>query len=185
MGGDPLNDGASVDARSIAAAERSFIEAAVAVLIPADENGPDGVEAGVVTFIEGQLAGSFGAGAGLYRKGPFQDGMPEQGWQLPHTPAELARDGIAAVDAHCREQFGREFTLLAEAERIEVLQWMEAGHLPGSRGLVRAFFELVLQLAMEGYFADPGYGGNRGGVGWRLVGFPGPGHDYRGFMGLA
>ena len=32
---------------------------------------------------------------------------------------------------------------------------------------------------MEGFFADPIYGGNRGMAGWKLVGFPGTRYDYR------
>ena len=32
---------------------------------------------------------------------------------------------------------------------------------------------------MEGYFADPIYGGNRDMAGWKLVGFPGVRYDYR------
>ena len=32
---------------------------------------------------------------------------------------------------------------------------------------------------MEGYFADPIYGGNRDMVGWKLVGFPGVRYDFR------
>jgi gluconate 2-dehydrogenase gamma chain len=32
---------------------------------------------------------------------------------------------------------------------------------------------------MEGFFADPIYGGNRDMAGWKLVGFPGARYDYR------
>ena len=31
----------------------------------------------------------------------------------------------------------------------------------------------MLDLTMEGFFADPMYGGNRDMVGWKLLGFPG------------
>jgi gluconate 2-dehydrogenase gamma chain len=41
------------------------------------------------------------------------------------------------------------------------------------------FFETVLANAMEGFFADPIYGGNRDMVGWKLIGFPGARYDYR------
>ena len=48
----------------------------------------------------------------------------------------------------------------------------------GSRGgmdlaLLRFFFAVIREHTVEGYFCDPIYGGNRGAVGWRLVGFPG------------
>jgi len=42
-----------------------------------------------------------------------------------------------------------------------------------------AFFGLVLQNTMEGFFADPVYGGNRDMVAWKMLGFPGARYDYR------
>jgi gluconate 2-dehydrogenase gamma chain len=43
----------------------------------------------------------------------------------------------------------------------------------------KSFFDLVLQNTMEGFFADPVYGGNRDMVGWKMIGFPGTRYDYR------
>jgi gluconate 2-dehydrogenase gamma chain len=37
----------------------------------------------------------------------------------------------------------------------------------------KPLFEALLQSAMEGFFADPLYGGNRNKVSWRMVGYPG------------
>jgi gluconate 2-dehydrogenase gamma chain len=37
--------------------------------------------------------------------------------------------------------------------------------------------------AMEGFFADPIYGGNRDMAGWKLIGFPGARYDYRDHVG--
>jgi gluconate 2-dehydrogenase gamma chain len=37
----------------------------------------------------------------------------------------------------------------------------------------------MLQNTMEGFFADPLYGGNKGMAGWKMVGFPGARYDYR------
>jgi len=42
------------------------------------------------------------------------------------------------------------------------------------------FFDLLWRNTDEGYFSDPLYGGNRGMVGWKLLGFPGlPTSEYR------
>jgi gluconate 2-dehydrogenase gamma chain len=41
------------------------------------------------------------------------------------------------------------------------------------------FFALLLENTMEGFFADPIYGGNRDMAGWKLIGFPGARYDYR------
>jgi gluconate 2-dehydrogenase gamma chain len=51
--------------------EQAFITAAVDTIIPADELSPSGSDCGVATFIDRQLAGAYGAGARLYRQGPF------------------------------------------------------------------------------------------------------------------
>ncbi|MBB4958833.1 gluconate 2-dehydrogenase subunit 3 family protein [Micromonospora polyrhachis] len=40
------------------------------------------------------------------------------------------------------------------------------------------FFTMVRTDTIEGMFADPAYGGNRGLVGWNLVGYPGPQRAY-------
>ena len=49
--------------------EVNFIKAAVARLIPTDQLGPGGVEAGVPYFIDQQLSGAYGAGATSTTKG--------------------------------------------------------------------------------------------------------------------
>lgn len=41
-----------------------------------------------------------------------------------------------------------------------------------------AFFELVRAHVLEGMFGDPSYGGNVEGVGWRLLGYPGPRREW-------
>jgi len=35
------------------------------------------------------------------------------------------------------------------------------------------FFNLLLATTMQGFFADPVYGGNRDKVAWKMIGFPG------------
>ena len=54
--------------------EAALIEAAVDRLIPADERGPGGKDAGCAVFIDRQLAGPYGRAAGLYMKPPFMPG---------------------------------------------------------------------------------------------------------------
>ncbi len=59
-----------------------------------------------------------------------------------------------------------------------------AGHGEGSDHAstvpsAQAFFEQLLNNTREGFFADPIYGGNRGMVGWKMIGFPGARYDYR------
>ena len=124
-------------------------------------------------FIDRQLAGAYGSGARLYRDGPFPKGKPELGYQLPLNPREFFRAGIAAANEWTRKTYGKDFDRLGAAEREAALKAMEAGKAEFA-GLPSAmFFDALLQITMEGFFADPIYGGNREKAGWRLIGFPG------------
>ena len=154
-------------------AEAAFIEAAVARLIPDDELGPGAREAGCAYFIDQQLAGAFGAGARWYTQGPFGDASPEQGYQLPLTPRQLYRLGIEHVNAHCTTAFAKTFDRLDAARQDEILRALEQGTLQAGGAPLQTFFEMLLANTIEGFFADPIYGGNRDKVGWTLVGFPG------------
>ena len=101
--------------------EVNFIKAAVARLIPTDELGPGGVEAGVPYFIDQQLSGAYGAGAHFYKQGPFGSVTPFQGYQLPLSPAQLYRVGIAATDKYFQQTYGQLFAALDVAKQEEVL----------------------------------------------------------------
>ncbi len=154
-------------------AEACFVDAAVARLIPSDELGPGAKEAGVTLFIDRQLAGSWGTHGRSYRMGPWLQGTPQQGYQLPLTPQEIYRAAIWEVNLRCHNRYGRAFDLLAEEEQDEVLHALEEGGIELATAPSRVFFGLLLRNTMEGFFSDPIYGGNREKVGWRLIGFPG------------
>src|SRR5579875_454651 len=75
-------------------------------------------DAGVAFYIDQQLRGAWGTGAGQYRQGPWMEGTPEQGYQLNMTPQELYRVGIARTNNYCKERYGKTFDELSEADRI-------------------------------------------------------------------
>jgi gluconate 2-dehydrogenase gamma chain len=50
---------------------------------------------------------------------------------------------------------------------------MEEGKAEFENFSSRAFFARLHALAMEGFFCDPIYGGNRNMASWRMLGFPG------------
>lgn len=160
--------------------EQAFVKAAVDTIIPADELTPSGTDCGLASFIDRQLAGGFGNGARLYRQGPFLPAKPELGYQLALTPREFFRAGIEAANAWTKKVYGREFDRLNEAQREEALAAMDSGKADFNAGFTSAFFlENFLQLTMEGFFADPIYGGNRDKVAWKMIGFPGLPASYR------
>jgi gluconate 2-dehydrogenase gamma chain len=163
--------------------EAAAVEALVDGLIPPDPQTPGGKDAGCAAFIDGQLAGPYGSAQGLYMAGPFHAGTPQQGPQGQATPAELYRAALKALDAYARSNFsGKGVAALVAAEQATLLSGLEGGtiKLGGVDG--KQFFELLLQNAMEGFFSDPLYGGNRNMVGWKMIGFPGSRYDYRDYV---
>ena len=159
--------------------EHAFVVAAADTLIPADDVSPSGSQCGVATFIDRQLAGAYGGGARLYRDGPFEKAKPELGYQLPLNPREFFRAGIAAANEWSRKTHGKDFDRLAPPDRELAIKAMEAGKAEFSGFSSRAFFNALLEISMEGFFADPIYGGNRNMAAWKMVGYPGLPATYR------
>jgi len=161
------------------AGEWGFINAAVDRLIPPGGDGPGGVECGVPEFIDRQLEMPYGRGAYFYMSGPFQPSAPaELGYQLRHTPRELYRLGIVAIDGACKQQWNRTFAELDAQHQDVFLTLLETGKsgIPGP--VPGAFFAQLLGNTKEGYFADPLYGGNRDMAAWNMIGFPGARADF-------
>lgn len=159
-------------------AEAAFLKAAADTIIPADALSPSASECGVVDFIDCELAGAYGDGARLYRDGPVAKGKPEHGYQLDLTPREFFRQGIAAAETWTTQGFGRAFAELSEPDRQTALQAMEQGEAQFADFEACAFFEALIAIMMEGFFADPFYGGNRDMAGWKMLGYPGLPADY-------
>jgi gluconate 2-dehydrogenase gamma chain len=154
--------------------EAAFVEALVDHMVPADEVSPKGTDLGVNIYIDRALAGSWGKGDRLYMQGPWKLGSPSQGYQLPLTPAQLYRAGIAATNAYCHKTYGNTFDRITNAQRQEVLIGLSTGKITFDSGLpVRVFWATLYQTVVEGMYSDPIYGGNRNKAGWAIIGFPG------------
>ena len=155
-------------------AEQAFVEALVDHMVPADALSPKGTDLGINIYIDRALAGGWGKGERLYMQGPWKLGVPSQGYQLPLTPAELYRAGIAAANAFCIKTYGKSFDKITESQREEFLLGLQAGKVTFEGGPpARVFFTTMYQTVMEGMFSDPIYGGNRNKAGWKIIGFPG------------
>jgi hypothetical protein len=127
--------------------DESVLRAAVDRIIPRDDF-PSAWEAGVGDYIARQLEGDLAA------------------------LAESFAAGLAALDAEALLLHGRPFAASSESEQDDVLRRVEAGDVLGS-WLVppENFFALLVNATAEGYYSDPGNGGNRGAVSWAMVGF--------------
>jgi gluconate 2-dehydrogenase gamma chain len=165
------------------APEAAFVEAAVARLIPGDALGPGAREAGVAYYIDQQLSAEFGYAAKMYMHGPWAEGLPTQGYQLRLTPRQVYRLGIAETNQYTRRQYGKSFDALsATAHQDAILTALDQAKVTFESVPAKTFFEMLLANTIEGFFADPMYGGNRNKVGWRLVGFPGAAAAYIGLI---
>jgi len=152
---------------SLGPAEAAFLEAMVNVMCPADALTPNGVDCGLATFIDRQLAGGFGKGERYYMQGPWSAGKPQLGIQVPLTPEQFFKAGLRQANDACTKQHGKTFDQLAAADANAFLQSLSSGPL------AQWFGDLVYPLFQQACFADPIYGGNRGKVFWKMIGYPG------------
>ena len=162
--------------------ERATIEAAAARIVPSDED-PGAREAGVIDYIEGLLAtdddvdtdisprekkeyanfllGSMGGRTEEQQATLFKlNGMGSR-----HRQAY--RDGVAELDRLAGElESGKDFRGLGDAGQDQVLTLLDDRKDP--------FFTLLVTHTMEGFYGHPRHGGNKDGVGWQVLGYPGP-----------
>lgn len=130
--------------------ELAIVNAIVARLIPSDESGPGAPEAQAGRYIQRALEAEYAAHVQTYRA------------------------GVHAIDTYARSAHGAPFADLDPALQDAILVRVEHRVLPPEVGLPGEFFNLVRQHAIEGMFGDPHWGGNADGVGWDLIGYPGP-----------
>ena len=159
------------------ASEIDFLEAAVDRLIPPDEKWAGAKEAGVVTYIDRQMSGPWGKGDQLYMSGPYIPGPPSLGYQLGFTPAQMFRRAIAAINQRFKN-LGTSFKQLSHEEQDDFLSALEAGKFDLNGVPSSTFFGFLWEHTLEGFFADPVYGGNHDKVGWRMIGYPGAYSDF-------
>jgi gluconate 2-dehydrogenase gamma chain len=160
--------------QSLGPDEASFVEALVNTMCPADEFTPNGVDCGLASYIDRQLAGPYGQGDRRYQRGPYKHAKPQLGWQLPLTPEQFCKAGIAAINSACVRDHGMTFDQLAPAAAETILKNVADGQLTDERLPLASWFnDIIYPLFTEACFADPMYGGNRDAVFWKMVGYPG------------
>ena len=91
--------------------------------------------------------------------------------QLGSTYSRYAtayREGLAGLK-------NARFVDLSSEERARLLESAEAGKVAG---VPAAFVRMVIDHTMQGFFGDPKHGGNKGKVGWKMIGFNEGGHGH-------
>ena len=136
-------------------------------IVPSDDTGPGAKEAGVVIYIDRQLAGPWGRDRFRYTHAPFdEEAAPEFGYQGKATPREIYRSALKDLAG---------FDALPAEQQDARLKSIESG----------VFFTLLRRNTIEGMFCDPMHGGNVDMVGWQMIGFPGPRMSNYGEMRIA
>ena len=138
--------------RFLTAEEARLVDAISEQIIPADQD-PGARDAGVVNFIDKQLAGRL------------------------RRHQQTYRDGLAGVDETGRAMFGRGFVALTAEQQIEVLKAVESGKASGAvwrRQSSSSFFRLIRDHTMAGFYGGPQHGGNRGYASYKMLGLDYP-----------
>jgi gluconate 2-dehydrogenase gamma chain len=129
--------------RTLSISEAGSLEAICAHIIPRDQHA-GAVEAGVVVYMDRQLAGFYAPLRKTYR------------------------EGLAAMDAESVRTSGHPFADLPAAAQLDVLRHCE------SAPETRQFFDLLVAHTMQGFYGDPRHGGNRDRASWRMLGVSSP-----------
>jgi hypothetical protein len=93
-----------------------------------------------------------------------------------HLPSEAFLRGMDSLNAE--SVFSHPFVSLTPAQQDDVLQRVEEGSVR-SQWLddPKAFFTMLINLTSEGYYSDPGNGGNRDKISWKMVGYDPRGNE--------
>ena len=182
--------------------QAAIVSAAAARLIPSDELGPGAKEAGVVFFIDRQLASYEVLPRPRLRARTVRDGAPTQGDQSGLDMRDRFRLGIQGMEAYAQQLYQTglrqphadqqdrilsghasqgipdtfDGTSIQSAALNPALRHRDAAmRAPGAGGSRRhrLLRSAARTHASPGFFADPVHGGNRDMVGWKLIGFPG------------
>jgi hypothetical protein len=85
---------------------------------------------------------------------------------------ETYRLGLEALEAESQAFAGKGFTVLDTSAQDLILRRLEAGQAILSWPLnPTEFFHMVIAHVMDGYYSDPGNGGNRDSIAWQMIGF--------------
>jgi len=177
----------------------NVLSAATERIFPEDRLGPGAISLGVPYFIDKQLFGTWGSNTDEYMKGPFpidsytrsyESKTVKQSKQGPNAEVlpgiigaryqtrlnrgEIILLGIRYLNDYSLKNYNERFDELASENQDDILKQFEDNkvQLPGVEA--QTFFYLLVQLTVEGAYADPVYGGNKNMAGWKMKQYPGP-----------
>lgn len=188
--------------RTFTSHEARTVEALTARILPGTPEDPGAREAGVVSYIDNMLSYREGFNESTYREPPYAqiaeenegsqasdpyqtilvaaDQIERYGFQAILSPREVYRLGVVSVDAYARSLYQKPYINLSEDEQDRIIEDMVSGDADDAFAPFssKTFFTILRRHTAEGMFSDPAYGGNRGMVGWSLIGYPGAQRAY-------
>ncbi|HEY3446674.1 MAG TPA: gluconate 2-dehydrogenase subunit 3 family protein [Myxococcales bacterium] len=85
--------------------------------------------------------------------------------------AKDLQEGAAALDTYSQKANKKLFADASVPEKDAVFKLFQSGEARSATFDGKRFMERLVVFTMEGYLGDPKYGGNRGQVGWKFIGF--------------
>ena len=113
---DSAADAASPPYQSLSLDEAAFVEALVNVMCPADHLTPERRRLRARDLHRPPARGRLRPGRTALPAGPWKKGKPQFGYQLPLTPEQFFKAGLAAANAACASELGKHFDALAPAD---------------------------------------------------------------------
>lgn len=131
----------------LSAHQMDTLRAAVNRIIPPDDF-PAGWEAGVGDYLTRQFEGDLKSLVDTYSA------------------------GLDALDAEAQTVMGTHFAQAEAEAQDSLLSQIEQGNVKTTWPIDPAkFFNMMIDHSMEGFYADPGNGGNRDQIAWKMIGF--------------
>lgn len=127
--------------------EAKLVIAIAEQIIPADTD-PGATDAGVVYFIDKQLAGFYS------------------------NFGETYKNGLASLQTYCKEKYNSLFEELEYDMQTNVLKLMEQNKILGEYWKEHSssgFFRLIRDHSMQGFYGSPRHGGNKNYVSYKML----------------
>lgn len=149
--------------------QAAAIQTLVDRLLPSDEDRPAASDVGVIRYIDRAL-----------RREPFYDTAHDD-----RRFQDAYDSGLSKLDETANEMFGKPVRELSPSQADELLSKTLDRSAPGWEDVpttnsvsmtvpAEAFVSLLRDHAVEGYYAQPKYGGNADLTGWKQSGYTGP-----------
>jgi hypothetical protein len=127
--------------------QNSTLKALINAIIPPDDD-PGGWDAGVGDYLRRQFERDLKHLVGVYEQ------------------------GLDSVSAEAKAVNGKNFADLTPNKQEALLAKIEQGRVQTSWQVDPAsFFAMAAEHCAEGFYSDPGNGGNRNSAAWKMIGF--------------